>query len=972
MEENNMSKIKSKTKSLYVLFAAFIVSLICGVCFGTFTQAKAELASDEIYPVLETEYDCKETQLEIHFEGAWLKYSSHTEGVGNQMTSISLLVKGNKSGISDGWHTLNELSAHLDAWAVQQNWDIIYINNNKGTLPSSDIVAVKLHAGMGYVNLGDPAYPIYSTVKNELVLYRAVKENNKYCWSLTEPTDQPSKPEDTTVEIVPVLDTYKAITNSYGVLEVSVSGFYNQYALNNTDSVTNQGSHISLLVKGSASGIADGWHTLDELGEHLDAWKVSQNWDIIQINNTKATLTNADVKGVKLHEGMEYVSQNGSAYPVTAKIKKDYVLYKLVNESGEIAWTLTNPDDSYAEPEKTYTYEMTVDYNVVSAAPADRLYFSFAHDGKFDAYALSDTIAATNQGENMLLYIEGVENKTDGWYTLNELIAGELVDPWVSQFGLQLQVALKEGFTNANVKHVLFKDGFEFAGYTGNSWGTADNAASYTKIGGLATDLLLNVKVEGDGETKKLSYSLYNPAGSDEAKIEVQPEKTTFNVDESVSADGLVVSIDVEGVKYYVKANGYFFGEIAQVSADTSETGTKTVTVAIGETSVTYEIEVEDTISSVEIIASTLPASVKITVRPDFSNAKIRVNYNGAESVEIGFDEAEYSFDFLVSGDQVLTVKYKGKTATAIIPVIDENPDGGIHFVNGSSVSVEVTPGVMAVRFRLDGVKFINLEPQPLYVVDKCSNALDKIYCLIDEHYKGDKLEVGTWYSLRQLAKIYDREGNPYVGGVSQLADTLIIHLESLSHEVNEFALADIAKLKIEKGFYFCDYSENTWGQLGHTDYSILEGGVLKNGLILKKNIVGTNWLRELAEGDDALTIKSLPSKTVYVSGDKFDSKGLIVHAKYADGYEEDIIDFSPTQIRADMKKIGEQTVTINLFERTLKFSITINEEQKTNSGESGSSSSCGGSIGGIGCAAMLTLIAACALVLKKKDETKN
>ncbi len=96
-------------------------------------------------------------------------------------------------------------------------------------------------------------------------------------------------------------------------------------------------------------------------------------------------------------------------------------------------------------------------------------------------------------------------------------------------------------------------------------------------------------------------------------------------------------------------------------------------------------------------------------------------------------------------------------------------------------------------------------------------------------------------------------------------------------------------------------------------------------------NIVQTSWLRPFAEGDDALTVKTLPTKTTYAKNEKIDIAGLTLHAKYRDGGEEDVTIIDNTLCTYDFSREGKATVTVSFNDSTVTFEVTVVAESSGN-----------------------------------------
>lgn len=78
--------------------------------------------------------------------------------------------------------------------------------------------------------------------------------------------------------------------------------------------------------------------------------------------------------------------------------------------------------------------------------------------------------------------------------------------------------------------------------------------------------------------------------------------------------------------------------------------------------------------------------------------------------------------------------------------------------------------------------------------------------------------------------------------------------------------------------------------------------------------------VKELSE----IVIVSKPSKTEYSQGQRLDTSGLIVKAKYADGTEEEINGYTISGY--DSSVVGKQTVTITYMDKAATFDVSVSE----------------------------------------------
>lgn len=74
-----------------------------------------------------------------------------------------------------------------------------------------------------------------------------------------------------------------------------------------------------------------------------------------------------------------------------------------------------------------------------------------------------------------------------------------------------------------------------------------------------------------------------------------------------------------------------------------------------------------------------------------------------------------------------------------------------------------------------------------------------------------------------------------------------------------------------------------------------------------------------------SIRIKTEPKKTTYNEGDMLSLEGIEVMAKYSDGSEKQIVDFTVDGFKSTA---GEHTITITYMEKTAKFKVTVSEKK--------------------------------------------
>ena len=147
------------------------------------------------------------------------------------------------------------------------------------------------------------------------------------------------------------------------------------------------------------------------------------------------------------------------------------------------------------------------------------------------------------------------------------------------------------------------------------------------------------------------------------------------------------------------------------------------------------------------------------------------------------------------------------------------------------------------------------------------------------------------------------------------ITDRIAGHLEYDSSNSIESSYCISENLSIEdflnketyKGFDF----DNIWTMDGNEDY-------------LYPELQGVNMIFEKAFTD--IEIANLPEKLTYAEGEEFDSKGLVVMAKYNNGFKEEIEDY---EINGYDSNIGTKTITITCKDKIAQFEVKVNPKMQ-------------------------------------------
>ncbi len=145
-----------------------------------------------------------------------------------------------------------------------------------------------------------------------------------------------------------------------------------------------------------------------------------------------------------------------------------------------------------------------------------------------------------------------------------------------------------------------------------------------------------------------------------------------------------------------------------------------------------------------------------------------------------------------------------------------------------------------------------------------------------------------------------------------------------------------VETVKLLKGFTWYTSSDGTdqWPAAPGTKFVKVPHAILNEDIMLY-NDDGMGWMRVLKQdggevAKDAITVKSMPTKTTYKIGDKFDPAGFVLHFSYEDGGEEDI-----NVIDADIKGFssttaGTKTVTVDYGDKgyyVISIEVTVSAD---------------------------------------------
>lgn len=500
---------------------------------------------------------------------------------------------------------------------------------------------------------------------------------------------------------------------------------------------------------------------------------------------------------------------------------------------------------------------------------------------------------------------------------------------------------------------ICFLPGFSWVTYTTDKWGDSSQCANYTPI-------------ENAVITKPTYFCFKNGNVCkviDSVTLVGTPKASYYTGD----------VIDVTGLKLSVKYKGFDAEEIALTADmceyDFREAGNdKTVSITYDGKTVTFNVNVEAVnLTDVKLVTAPDKKDYDFGIENELNlnGLVVKAKYSNNTEANIPLDSLTVTgFDSRKFGVQTITAKYGDFEVTFEIEVKNISDDKYISIdYTSAATSYEGTQhNSLVVSFTFTGTyeklnsywgadkldyvgdyMLINGTPVSKLVKEGKVTRLAVWASQIVIHLDTVELVPATWVDKRDADH---PDAMHYVEGVSEVVETVTFLPGFQWYTVNGID------------------SSTLWGNdNAYLSATPIEGAVLKEKITIR-NEDGYGWTRPLKRTDgvvdaDALTVASLPNKTTYTVGDRFEANGLQIRLKYQDGGEELITPgASELGYKKDVK--GKQTLTFKYDGATASFEVTVKEPAAEKKG-------CGGSIGAIGVSSLGLLAFAFAFKRKRK-----
>lgn len=446
--------------------------------------------------------------------------------------------------------------------------------------------------------------------------------------------------------------------------------------------------------------------------------------------------------------------------------------------------------------------------------------------------------------------------------------------------------------------------------------------------------------------------------------VELTTDKTVYNIGEPVDLESLCLK-----VRYEDDRENQVVLPVTEdmiVNPDFSETaGDAEIIVLISGCEYKIAVTVETTVlDRIEIVEQPNNLVGNLGREFDFTGLKVNAVWKNQSTgeelapVEVKNEYLEFfGYDPYVLGGQTVTVSYSGKTAELDIEYKDLNPELNLTInVSGYANYETTTHHNLIFYVNLNGYTG---NTKALTNLERFDNVADYIY--IDGKSVTQLMEEGLCSGIRFWSNCV----------IILLDGVLQPNQEAFdaAKERSGGAITDdmepvfIKEVTIKAGFQYYTADADNWGG-SNFDYKKIEGCFLREDVTLE-NMSGLRWRRPFAEGDEALTINTIPDKVIYKTGEYFDITGLTLKAKYKDGGEE-ILTVADSWVEGyDMNKVGEQTITVSYNGRSVTFTVTV-EEAEAQPSDKG----CGSSIGtGAGITAGTILLICMAVKVFRRKE---
>ena len=382
---------------------------------------------------------------------------------------------------------------------------------------------------------------------------------------------------------------------------------------------------------------------------------------------------------------------------------------------------------------------------------------------------------------------------------------------------------------------------------------------------------------------------------------------TECNVGDTLDFSGIKIKLTYDDNT--TKEIGYSDVQISPV--DTSTAGEKTVTVTYGAITTEFKVNVKEeaeedaTLTSIKIVAGTVPSALYIGQSFDTSGLQVEANYSdGTKKVLTSAQVEASAVDTATAGEKTFTVTYEGMTDSVTVVVHD-------------ITSIKVVSGTVASKlFVGESLDTSNIEVLVTYG-DGTSDIITAAGLTVGT------LDTST-YGMKTLDVTYNGITIKYdVEVVGEQALNVLAGSVPTSVLVGE--AYDASNIKV-----VLTYSGNSTDPktLDASDVTVSAIDTSKAGEQLLKvtyNGLETTVIVNVV-GVDTLTVVTNTVRSEILKGTALDTSGIKVSVKYTNGKIE-VVDASVLTLGTiDKDTAGEQKLTVQYLDKTIEYTVKVCE----------------------------------------------
>ena len=205
---------------------------------------------------------------------------------------------------------------------------------------------------------------------------------------------------------------------------------------------------------------------------------------------------------------------------------------------------------------------------------------------------------------------------------------------------------------------------------------------------------------------------------------------------------------------------------------------------------------------------------------------------------------------------------------------------------------------------------------------------------------QGDSTTIDAGYHTLEFLNPVDISGENFVVaieiqgkrsnalGISVEFDYPDFYKKTTGNDIPSNTVAKVyggVKIENNKCFYAVadEFNKNEW-----SDFSDLYNSTNKKAPNSDITIKAFTNTKEVPNVLTSINIKTPPTKTEYIEGENFDSKGMVVEGIYQDGTKKDITDYK-IENGTDLK-LNQKSVTITYDEKSVEQQITVKAKTET------------------------------------------